>query len=126
MTAKVKKMTAREKKERAEAREWLREKGVLPPKKKPLNRKKFCEEAREILGAEGGMEFDIYIRWALCEVMERREWPEGTLSAEAVGAAKVVRLAKARMDFEAAKREAGAERYTFGELMAAVEDIYKA
>ena len=35
---KAKPMTAREKKERAEIRKDLRERGILPPKKKPLNR----------------------------------------------------------------------------------------
>lgn len=39
---KAKPMTAREKKERAKIRKDLRERGILPPKKKPLNRKVFA------------------------------------------------------------------------------------
>ena len=45
--SKQRKMTEKEKKERAKIRKQLREDGLLPPKKKPMNRKKFIDEARK-------------------------------------------------------------------------------
>lgn len=49
----------------------------------------------------------------------------GGYSKEAVGAAKVVRLAMERAKFEQEKREAGERTFTAGELMDRVVDIYK-
>ena len=43
------KMTTREKQVKKVARDELRKAGLLPPTKKPLNRKKFVEEARNML-----------------------------------------------------------------------------
>lgn len=42
----TKRLTNREKKERAAAKKRLQDKGVLPPDKPKLNRKKFIEEAK--------------------------------------------------------------------------------
>lgn len=49
MPTKTKPMTEREKKLRAKARAELRADGILPPKKKPLNREAFCKEAEAFL-----------------------------------------------------------------------------
>ncbi len=57
---KAKPMTAREKKERTKIRKDLREQGILPPKKKPLNRKAFAERAKERA-------------YGLCENVRRRQ-----------------------------------------------------
>lgn len=120
-------MTAREKADRARIRKELREEGLLPPIKKPLNRKKFCEEAYEIFQSDYGIDFPIYVYWALAEMLTRMDRTTGNLSLEAVGAAKVLKLAKARMDFEAARRERGESGgYKLGELYEAVKDIYNA
>lgn len=124
---KNKPMTAREKRLRAEARAHLREEGLLPPRKKPLNRKRFCREAKALLeGTESLYDLAPYLYWALCEMLERKDWPEGTVSAEAVGAAKVIKLAAARRDFERAKREAGKTGFTVGELLDAVKEVFEA
>ena len=48
----AKKLTEREKKERAKIRKQLRAEGVLPPVKKRLNHKRFIEEAKALLKAE--------------------------------------------------------------------------
>lgn len=45
--AKKKRLTNREKKDRAEFKKQMQEKGILPLDKPKLNRKKFIEEARE-------------------------------------------------------------------------------
>ena len=121
-------MTAREKKDRAQARAELRAIGILPPRKKTLNRERFCGEAKTIL-----REIDISdvatvlgILWALAEMLEHRD-AQRKLSGNAVGAAKVVKLAKARKDFEEARREAGKpSTYTLGELYEAVKGVYEA
>ena len=120
-------MTAREKADRARIRKELREEGLLPPVKKPLNRKKFCEEAREIFQSDYGIDFPIYVYWAIAEMLGHTDKTTGALSREAVGAAKILKLAKARMDFEAARREHGESGgYKIGELYEAVKDIYNA
>ena len=93
---KAKPMTAREKKERAEIRKDLRERGILPPKKKPLNRKVFAERAKEALKKQAGYTLNLYLHWALLEMLEKQDYSRpGAIvySQEAVGAAKVVLLA---------------------------------
>ena len=123
---KAKPMTAREKKDRARIRKELREEGIMPPKKKPLNRKAFCNQARSELEKHDGYDFILYLYWALSEMLEKQDVSRpGAIcySLEAVGAAKVVLLAARRMEFE--KEKAG-QKFTIGELIEVVEDIYNA
>ena len=70
----AKPMTAREKKERAKIRKDLRERGILPPKKKPLNRKVFAERAKEALKKQAGYTLNLYLHWALLEMLEKRDY----------------------------------------------------
>ena len=123
---KAKPMTAREKKNRARIRKELREEGIMPPKKKPLNRKAFCNQARSELEKHDGYDFILYLYWALSEMLEKQDVSRpGAIcySLEAVGAAKVVLLAARRMEFE--KEKAG-QKFTIGEVIEVVEDIYNA
>lgn len=123
---KAKPMTAREKKERAEIRKDLREQGILPPKKKPLNRKVFAEQAKEALKNQDGYALNLYLHWALLEMLEKQDYSRpGAIvySQEAVGAAKVALLAVRRMEFE--KEKAG-QSFTNGELYETIKDIYEA
>lgn len=115
-------MTAREKKERATIRKEMRAEGLLPPPKKSLNRKKFCAEAQSILKA-AGPELDIYIPLAFMRMLNHKKYPERTLTQEAVGAAKVIKLAQAWMEFE---KQRGGEPYKYGDLLEATKDIYEA
>ena len=113
-------------KERAKIRKDLREQGILPPKKKPLNRKAFAEQAKEALKNQAGYTLNLYLHWALREMLEKQDYSRpGAIvySQEAVGAAKVVLLAVRRMEFE--KEKAG-QSFTNGELYEAVKDIYEA
>lgn len=122
----AKPMTAREKKERTKIRKDLRERGILPPKKKPLNRKAFAERAKEALKNQAGYTLNLYLHWALLEMLEKRDYSRpGAIvySQEAVGAAKVVLLAVRRMEFE---EEKAGQRFTNGELYEAIKDIYEA
>lgn len=121
---KAKPMTAREKKDRARIRKELREEGIMPPKKKPLNRKAFFNRARSELEKHDGYDFILYLYWALSEKLEKQDLSKpGVIcySLEAVGAAKVVLLAARRMEFE--KEKAG-QSFTRGELYEVVKDIY--
>lgn len=123
---KSRKMTAREKQLAAEVRAEMREKGLLPAKKKPLDRTKFIAEAKTIFLENNQYEFALYVNWALAEMMGHKSKPRFTPSLEAVGAAKVIHLAKRRMDFEAEQRAQGRTEWTVGEMAAAVMDIYEA
>lgn len=124
---KRKPMSAREKKERAETRAWLRDKGLLPPPKKPLNRKRFCEEAEAILDQIDSFGDVYYLLWALGEMLGHTGGTGRGRSLEAVGAAKVLKLARARKDLEASKKAACGDKatYTLGELLAVTKDIYR-
>ena len=113
-------------KERAKIRKDLREQGILSPKKKPLNRKAFAEQAKEALKNQAGYTLNLYLLWALLEMLEKQDYSRpGAIvySQEAVGAAKVVLLAVRRMEFE--KEKAG-QSFTNGELYEAIKDIYEA
>ena len=116
------KMTEREKQFRKSARDELRKAGLLPPTKKPLNRKKFVEEAKSMFGQ--GIEPD-YLLWALTEMMNHCG-ANYQFDLEAVGAAKVIQLAKRRMDFEQEQKAKGRTEWTIGELCDALMDVYKA
>ena len=104
----------------------MRERGILPPKKKPLNRKVFAERAKEALKKQAGYTLNLYLHWALLEMLEKQDYSRpGAIvySQEAVGAAKVVLLAVRRMEFE---EEKAGQRFTNGELYEAIKDIYEA
>ena len=123
---KAKPMTVREKKERSRIRKELREEGIMPPKKKPLNRKAFCNRARSELEKHDGYDFILYLYWALSEMLEKQDVSRpgaSCYSLEAVGAAKGVLLAVRRMEFET---ETAGQKFTIGELIEVVEDIYNA
>lgn len=126
MNAKSKKkpMTARERKQRAECREDMRNAGLLPPKKKPLNRAKFVSQAKDGLADCGMLETTPYLIWALSEMLDRRDYstPTCAYSLEAVGAAKVILLALGRKKFDQ-EHPGGA---TVGEMINAVMDIFEA
>lgn len=121
------KLTARERDERARIRKELRTEGILPPKKKPLNRRMFCSEAREHLEEINGYNEIAYIHWALLEMLNHKGGLKATPDLEAVGAAKVILLAKARKAFELEHKErTGSNTYKLGELFEAVKNIYNA
>ena len=123
-----KRMTAREKDARAAIRKELREKGLIPPKKKPLDRVEFCKEAEAILKGMNITTDGLYIAWALMEMLEHTGGGKTNgRSLEAVGAAKAIKLAAARQDFERERRDRGEPKeYTLGELYAVVKDIFEA
>lgn len=111
MTKKKKPMTAAEKKFRAEIREEMREKGLLSPVKKPLNRKKFIEEARADYRNTIRLYDDIYViemafNWMLAAFRP---------SLETVGTAKVLKISAEIKRFMDDKKATGAD-CTYDEL----------
>lgn len=91
-----KKLTAREKKLRAMVKKQLQAEGTIPPDKPKLNRKKFIEEAKDEWSnrEKGVFTWELYLFEALCYVMAKKEkGSKASPSLEAVGAAKVLKLA---------------------------------
>lgn len=110
---------------RAAVRKELRDAGLLPQPKKPLNRKRFCEEAKQLLKEMDAFDTFAYIQWALMEMLGHRDKADFHLSKEAVGAAKVIKLAATRKEFEKRLLDEGrTEGYTVGELIDAVGWIF--
>lgn len=97
MTAKKKnsRLTLREKKERAEIKKYMQEKGILPPDKPRLNRKKFIEESQaEYNGEKDWYTRDVYLHRALSYMLAHTgNGMKMNPTLEAVGAAKVLKIA---------------------------------
>ena len=128
MAGKRKCLTNREKRENAQIKKELQEKGILPPDKKPLNRKRFIEEARQ---EWNGRDPDCYIWLAyVCEaasvVMAATEAGSMRASLEAVGAAKVIKLALRLREFSKKLEAEGRDTYKIGEKYEYIKDILEA
>lgn len=120
-------MTTKEKKERASARAWLREEGLLPPKKKPINKKKVIAEAKEASGRFNSFIDWRYIEWGIVEMLEHHDYSggKGIVSDQAVGVAKVILLAVRRKDLDEQRKASGENKpLTVDEVYEAVKDIY--
>lgn len=127
MAAKKKRMTQREKQERAQAKKRLQEKGIIPPDKPRLNRKKFVEEARKEwddrpTSCVGG----IYLVHAIAYVLCQTEGMKHCLSKEAVGAAKVLKIAVRLHEFQEKLKEDGRTKYSLLEEYEYIKDILDA
>lgn len=120
----MKRLTKKEKKIRAEIRKDLKEKGVIPPDKKRLNRKKFIEEAKKEI-AKVNYEMFLNLVASLNIVMDRRD-RNLNISTEAIGAAKAVKLAIRMKQFEKMVEERGDTKYSVKELLEYIKDILEA
>lgn len=122
-----KKMTQREKKYRAELKKQLQAEGTIPPDKPRLNRKKFVEEAQDEWNRRD-MEMyaeRAYLAWAFGAILAHGRNGRG-YSPEAVGAAKVLKIAMRLQQFEKTVRERGDTKYTVGEQYEYIKDILDA
>ena len=120
-------MTKSKIKQRAKIKKSLQAKGLLPPDKKRLNRKKFIDEAREEWKKRdlGCILWDYYIQQALVwmtsyTAMNLRPFPQ------VVGAAKVYKIALRFKEFEDEKKRLGETKYKFKELYESLKDIMEA
>lgn len=104
-----------EKEEMKQIRKELREKGVIPPVKKRLNRKDYIENTRNKWNEPEEGNSWIYLTRAVSWVMGRVDH-KGNVHPEAIGAAKVLQVAMKMQEFTAKLKEEGRDRYTTGEL----------
>ena len=95
---KYKRMTVREKEFRKQAKKQLQEKGIIPPDKPRLNRKKFADEVLEEF--QNNKEVDIYDIHESLLIMLPQKWDKdkkgnyiGGVSSENVTALKILKMA---------------------------------
>lgn len=123
--AKRKHMSNREKQERAAIKKRLQEEGILPPDKPRLNRKRFIEEAiGEWEGRDGGLVWNAYLAQAVFYMLGHSS--KGKITPEAIGAAKILKLAMRFRKFELELKEQGRSEYTVGEQYEYIKDIINA
>lgn len=112
MAAKKKRLTQREKAERARIKKKLQEDGVLPPDKPRLNRKKFAREVLTEFGAMDAYSADLYLRQAIgCMVSPDMN----RVTEEEVGVLKLLKIAVESEKFAKALKAEGRSQYTIGE-----------
>lgn len=127
MAAKKKRLTQKEKKQNAEIKKKLQEEGIIPPDKPRLNRKKFVDEAmKEWDSRPQCYTWDIYLIEALGFIIGRTEGRSFRVSQEAVGAAKVLKLAIRIYQFHMKLKEEGRTEYKVVEELEFIRDILDA
>ncbi len=121
----AKKMTAKEKAERAKIKKELQADGIIPLDKKPLNRKKFIEETT----AEFAREYDdsaydmlIYLLEAV-QIMTAHGTIKEKHSLQAVGAAKALKIATRLKQFSDKLKAEGRTTYKLKEKYEYIKDI---
>ena len=127
MAAKKKPMTKAEKKFRAQVKADMQERGILPPDKPKLNRKKYIEEARaEWNGRDRECYvWDLYLHQAIGHTLGLCDRQLRT-SPEAVGVAKTLKLAIRLKEFHDKLKAEGRTEYTVGEEYEFIKDIMDA
>ena len=119
----AKRMTQKEIRERAAIKKQLQQEGVIPPDKPKLNRKRFVEDTKEQFLNWNSWSMHAYISLALQDMMDKRD-SSGRYDKEAVGAAKVIRIAMEYEKFAREKQEKGEASFTAKELLEHINDIY--
>ncbi len=127
MAAKKKPMTKAEKKYRANAKKELQEKGILPPDKPKLNRKKFIAEAREEYNSRDSecYVWDVYIMEAISIMLGHTD-KNLKASQEAVGVAKVLKIAMREKEFHDKLKAENRHEYKVSEEYEFLKDILDA
>lgn len=116
MPTKKKRLTQREKAERAAIKKQLQAEGALPPDKPRLNRKKFARETWaewEAFLKSDPIRAEVYLLRAV-EFMVGPELP--TITPEQVGVYKALKLAMEYDKFLRRLEAEGRNQYTIGEL----------
>lgn len=118
---KYKRMTQREKNERAAVRKQLREEGLLPPPKPRLDRKKFAAEVIAEYKACNWVEISLYLHDAIfCMVGDEID----KVTPEQVGVLKTIKIALEMKRFYAQLKAEGRDTYKRQELIDVVYPIY--
>lgn len=121
-------MTNSERKLRQRTKKQLIEAGVLPPPKKRLNRKKYIEQAwAEYAAQPADLTADAYacLLKAISAVTNHRDRNTLNPSLEAIGAAKVLKLAAAIRKFERDARLRGEATYKTADLIDVINPILR-
>ena len=125
--AKRKTMTKAQKAMNAKIKKELQEKGIVPPDKPRLNRKKYIEEAREEWNGrdEEYYAWDVFLYQAISIMLGHTE-QHLRASPEAVGVAKTLKLALRLKEFHDKLKAEGRGTYTMGEQYEYIKDILNA
>lgn len=111
--AKKKRLTQREKAERAHIKKQLQEKGILPPDKPRLNRKRFAAQVWAEFNELDVITANVCLRNAIgCMVSPEMD----KVTAEEVGVLKLMKLAVETAHFMEALKAEGRDQYTLGEF----------
>lgn len=123
-----KRLTQREKKANAEFKREMQEKGFLPPDKPKLNREKYIKEAvKEWNGRNKEcIVWEIYLIRAVSWMTGHVERKTLRRSLEAVGAAKVLKIAVRLEKFSREFKEKGRTERRLDEELECIEDILNA
>ena len=125
---KKRRLTNREKKELADFKKGLKERGLLPPDKPRLNRKRFIEEARKEWNERPGNchIWEHFLMQAFSYMLNHTEGRSIRASPEAVGAAKVLKLAIRLQQFYEETRSRGENEYKVTDQYDYIKDILDA
>lgn len=115
-----------EKRERARFKKEMQEKGIIPPDKPKLNRKKFIQEAIKDWGErERCYIWEIYLMEAISIMISHRD-KKMYMSQEAVGVAKVLKLAIRLKQFSDKLQAEDRNDYKIEEQYEFIKDILDA
>lgn len=125
--AKRKTMTKAQKAMNAKIKKELQEKGIVPPDKPRMNRKKYIEEAREEWNGRDAEYYawDVFLYRAISIVLGHTD-RHLRASPEAVGVAKTLKLALRLKEFRDKLKAEGRDTYTMGEEYEYIKDILDA
>ncbi|MCM1258444.1 MAG: hypothetical protein NC307_11400 [Roseburia sp.] len=127
MASSRKRLTQKEKKYNAQFKKEMQEKGIIPPDKPKLNRKKFVDEAlAEWNNRPKDYVWEIYLLKAFGFILAKTEGRSLRVSLEAVGAAKVLKLAIRLYQFHKKLVEEGRAEYKLMEQLEYIKDILDA
>lgn len=111
---KKKRLTQREKAENAAFKKRMQDKGLLPPDKPKLNRKKFAAEVLAEFDEIDVYDSILYLRKAVgCMVSSDMQ----EVTSEQVGVLKLLKIAVETQKFEKALSAEGRTQYTIGEYL---------
>lgn len=127
MASKKKPMTKAEKKFRSQIKKDMQERGILPPDKPKLNRKKYIEEARNEWNEKDNecYVWELYLQEAICLTLGLTD-RQYRVSPEAVGVAKTLKLAIRLKEFDDKVKKEGRDTYKIGEYLEYIQDILDA
>lgn len=123
MAVKKKKLTNAEKKLRREIKQEMIESGLIKPDKKKLNGRKYIDETIELWN-KSESRARIYIIAALSYMLGHYDRNFKT-DKEAVGAAKVLRIALKLAEFDNKLEEEGRTTYKVSEQFDYIKDIFE-